>query len=159
VDRPGVPAFPAAPPFAVRARLLSPLGSGGTLHEVDGLLVVDEDGRLAHIGPAADAPAALLDAADDLRPFVVLPGMVDLHAHLPQLPNAGLGAGLDLLAWLDRYIFPLERAFDASTAERVAPLAWRAFAAAGTTTALVYGVSTRRSGPPRRTASGPSSAR
>ncbi|MGH2475704.1 MAG: amidohydrolase family protein, partial [Candidatus Limnocylindrales bacterium] len=64
---------------------------------------------------------------------------VDLHAHLPQLPNAGLGAGLDLLTWLDRYIFPLERAFDAATAERVAPLAWRAFAAVGTTTALVYG--------------------
>ena len=39
--------------------------------------------------------------------------MVDLHAHLPQLPNAGLGAGLDLLTWLERYIFPLERGFDA----------------------------------------------
>ena len=65
--------------------------------------------------------------------------MVDLHAHLPQLPNAGLGAGLDLLTWLDRYIFPLERAFNVPTAERLAPAAWRAFAAAGTTTALVYG--------------------
>ena len=40
------------------------------------------------------------------------PGLVDLHAHLPQLPNAGLGSGLDLLTWLDRYIFPLERAYD-----------------------------------------------
>ena len=45
----------------------------------------------------------------DLRPWVLMPGMVDLHAHLPQLPNAGLGAGMDLLAWLERYIFPLER--------------------------------------------------
>jgi guanine deaminase len=139
VDRPGVPAFPAAPPFAIRSRLLSPLADGTTLDEPDGLLVVDDAGRIAHLGPAGDAPAELLEAADDLRPWVVLPGMVDLHAHLPQLPNAGLGAGLDLLTWLDRYIFPLERAFDAPTAERVAPLAWRAFAAAGTTTALVYG--------------------
>jgi guanine deaminase len=65
--------------------------------------------------------------------------MVDLHAHLPQFPNAGLGAGMDLLAWLEKYIFPLERGFDVPTAERVAPAAWRAFAAAGTTTALVYG--------------------
>ena len=65
--------------------------------------------------------------------------MVDLHAHLPQLPNAGLGAGLDLLTWLERYIFPLERAFDAAAAERLAPAAWRAFAGAGTTTAMVYG--------------------
>ena len=36
----------------------------------------------------------------DLRPLLVLPGMVDLHVHLPQLPNAGVGAGLDLLTWL-----------------------------------------------------------
>ena len=65
--------------------------------------------------------------------------MVDLHSHLPQLPNAGLGAGLDLLAWLDRYIYPLERGFDEAAAERLAPIAWRAYAAAGTTTALVFG--------------------
>jgi guanine deaminase len=64
--------------------------------------------------------------------------MVDLHAHLPQLPNAGLGSGLDLLTWLDRYIFPLERAYDRSVAERQAPAAWRAFAAAGTTTVVAY---------------------
>jgi guanine deaminase len=65
--------------------------------------------------------------------------MVDTHAHLPQIPHAGLGAGLDLLSWLERYIFPLERGFDTATAERVAPAAWRAFAAAGTTTVMVYG--------------------
>jgi len=132
--------LPSAAPFAIRARLLSPLADGHTLHEPDGLVVVDAGGRLTYVGAAADAPdGSALDGALDLRPWVVMPGMVDLHAHLPQLPNAGLGAGLDLLTWLDRYIFPLERAFDAATAERVAPLAWRAFAAAGTTTALVYG--------------------
>jgi len=65
--------------------------------------------------------------------------MVDLHAHLPQLPNAGLGAGLPLLPWLERYIFPLERDFDEAAAERLAPLACAAFAGAGTTTAVVYG--------------------
>src|SRR6185369_10702148 len=89
-----------------------------------------------------DAAAAkgARDRAIDLRPLVMLPGMVDLHAHLPQLPNAGLGAGLDLLTWLDRYIFPLERRFDdAADAEELAPAAFRAFAAAGTTTLLAYG--------------------
>lgn len=133
--------LPGSPPFALRGRLLSPLDDGGTLHEVDGLLVVDGAGRLTYAGPATGpgAPAAARDVATDVRPWVLLPGMVDLHAHLPQLPNAGLGAGLDLLTWLERYIFPLERAFDEATAERVAPLAWAAFAAAGTTTALVYG--------------------
>ena len=130
--------LPASPPFTLHARLLTPLADGGTRFEADGLLAVDEGGRITFAGSASERPEAAASAVD-LRPWVVMPGMVDLHAHLPQLPNAGLGAGMDLLAWLERYIFPLERAFDVPTAERVAPAAWRAFAAAGTTTALVYG--------------------
>ncbi len=130
--------LPQAPPFVLRARLLTPLDAGGSRHESDGLIVMDAAGRIAFAGPASERPDEAARAVD-LRPFVLLPGMVDTHAHLPQLPNAGLGAGLDLLTWLDRYIFPLERGFDATEAARLAPLAWRAFAAAGTTTALVYG--------------------
>ena len=130
--------LPATPPFVLRGRLLTPLGGGGTRFERDGLLAVDAGGRITFAGAAGER-ADLIEGALDVRPWVLLPGMVDLHAHLPQLPNAGLGAGMDLLAWLERYIFPLERAFDVPTAERVAPAAWRAFAAAGTTTALVYG--------------------
>jgi guanine deaminase len=130
--------LPATPPFALRARLLTPLAAGGSRFEADGLLDVDADGRITFVGPGTERPD-LIERAIDLRPWVVLPGMVDLHAHLPQFPNAGLGAGMDLLAWLEKYIFPLERGFDAPTAERVAPAAWRGFAAAGTTTALVYG--------------------
>ena len=130
--------LPTTPPFVLRGRLLTPLGAGGTSHERDALVEVDAAGRIGHVGPTAERPE-LIDRAVDLRPWVLLPGMVDLHAHLPQLPNAGLGAGMDLLSWLERYIFPLELDFDAPMAERVAPAAWRAFAAAGTTTALVYG--------------------
>ena len=129
-------AIPAEPPFALRARLLSPLADGGVLDEPDGVLQVDAGGRLTRVSRWVDedAPAAVVD----LRPFVLMPGMVDLHAHLPQIPNAGLGSGLDLLTWLDRYIFPLERAYDRSIAERQAPAAFRAFAAAGTTTVVAY---------------------
>ncbi|MFL5679701.1 MAG: amidohydrolase family protein, partial [Chloroflexota bacterium] len=132
-------ALPDKPPFVLRARLLTPLAAGGTRHDPDALISVDAGGRIASVSAAADRPDDAA-AAIDIRPWVVLPGMVDLHAHLPQLPNAGLGAGLDLLTWLDRYIFPLERDFDdAAAAERLAPAAFRAFAAAGTTTALLYG--------------------
>ena len=130
--------LPATPPFVLRGRLLTPLSAGGTRHEPDALLAVDAAGRITFAGPASERPE-LADESIDLRPWVLMPGMVDLHAHLPQLPNAGLGAGMDLLAWLDRYIFPLERGFDVPTAEHVAPAAWRSFVAAGTTTALVYG--------------------
>ena len=131
--------LPGTPPFVLRARLLTPLAAGGYRHEPDALLEVDADGRIASIEPASSGSEQALEGAIDVRPWVVLPGMVDLHAHLPQFPNAGLGAGMDLLAWLDKYIFPLERDFDEETAGRVAPAAWRAFAAAGTTTALCYG--------------------
>ncbi len=136
--------LPARAPFVLRARILTPVAAGGTVYEHDGRLVVDAHGRIAEVGPwtgelvvrGEDGSAA---AVVDLRPLVLLPGLVDLHVHLPQLPNAGVGAGLDLLTWLRDYTFPLERAFDQAAAERLAPLAFRAFAAAGTTTALVYG--------------------
>ncbi len=133
------PVLPERPPFAIRARVVTPLGAGGFFHEPDALVAVDERGRLSHVGAADSAPPELLAAAIDVRPWVVLPGMVDLHAHLPQLPNAGLGAGLDLLTWLRGYVFPLERAYSAEQAAIEAPAAWRAFASVGTTTALVYG--------------------
>src|SRR6185436_6782565 len=129
------------PPFALRARVLTPLAAGGITDQPDGLIEVDSAGRIAWVGNAADRPAAT-DGPEpiDLRPLVLLPGLVDLHAHLPQLPNAGFGFGLDLLTWLERYIFPLERRWeDPEVAAKLTASAFRSFAAAGTTTLLAYG--------------------
>jgi guanine deaminase len=132
------PALPERPPFALRGRVLTPLDDGGTAFHVDGVVEVDAGGRIAWVGPATDRAGNATIV--DLRPLVLMPGLVDLHAHLPQLPNAGLGAGLDLLTWLRRYIFPLEQRFaDAGDAAALAPAAFRAFAAVGTTTVLAYG--------------------
>ena len=131
------PALPAAPPFVLRAALLTSLRAGGLRYERDARIEVDERGA---VGAVSAWPAeAETGIALDLRPWLVMPGLVDLHAHLPQLPNAGVGAGLDLLTWLERYIFPLERNFDVATAELIAPAAFRAFARAGTTTVVAYG--------------------
>ena len=144
-------ALPIRPPFAIRARLLTPLAAGGTRYEPDALVEVDANGRIAAVSAFADrdrhsnAPAsgAPMGGAPstpvDLRPLLLLPGMVDLHAHLPQYPNVGLGAGIGLLPWLERYIFPLERDFDEAAAERLAPAFLRAMTAAGTTTTVLYG--------------------
>jgi guanine deaminase len=133
------PVVPERPPFVLRARLLGPLPDGRTLHETDGIVEVDAAGRIAWAGQAAAWSGE--GTALDLRPWVVLPGMIDLHAHLPQLPNAGVGFALDLLTWLDRLTFPTERSWsDPSVPERLAPAICRAFARAGTTTVLAYGV-------------------
>ena len=138
--------LPERPPFAIRGRILTPLAAGGTRHEPDGVLEVDEDGRISAVtefgewGRRARAPADRPRSTPvDLRPWVVLPGMVDLHAHLPQYPNAGLGAGSGLLPWLEPYVLPLERGFDEAAADALAPAVFRAMAAAGTTTAVVHG--------------------
>jgi guanine deaminase len=129
--------LPDRPPFTLRARVLTPLPGGTTRWEPDGIIDIDADGHIIHVGPAQDWKSA--DAATDVRPLVVMPGLIDTHVHIPQIPAAGLGAGMDLLAWLDRYVFPLERDFDVPTAERLAPQAYRAMAAAGTTTFAGYG--------------------
>ena len=119
---------------------MTSLAAGGTHHEPDGLLVVDEAGRIVSVGAAADASPDVVATAIDLRPWVLLPGMVDTHAHLPQLPNAGLGFALDLLTWLDRVTFPTEQSWsDPAVTERLAPAIFEAFAAAGTTTVMGYG--------------------
>ena len=133
--------LPDGPPFTLRARLLTPLPDGSTRWEPDGVVVVDGDGRMAFVGAAATWTGRheVLDEALDLRPLVLMPGLIDTHVHLPQVPAGGLGAGMDLLAWLARYVFPLERDFDVATAERLAPLVYRAMAAVGTTTFAGYG--------------------
>ena len=133
--------LPSAPPFVVRARVVSPLAGGGTLDLADGFIEIDAAGRIAAVRQIADRPGGASADAVDLRPWVVMPGMVDLHAHLPQVPNVGLGYALPLLDWLDRLTFPTERSWaDPAVAERLAPAIFRAFAAVGTTTVLAYGV-------------------
>jgi guanine deaminase len=136
--------LPTRPPFAIRARILTPIARGGSRYEPDGLLVVDSHGLILAVEPWSPEAVAEVRGREstpvfDLRPMLLTPGLVDLHMHLPQFPSAGLGAGLDLLTWLERHIFPLERNFDAQTAAVLAPRVFRALAAAGTTTVLAYG--------------------
>ena len=128
--------LPVEPPFALRARLLTPLSGGGVRYESDALVEVAADGTVARVEPWSD-PSPGLPVAD-LRPMVLMPGLVDLHVHLPQVPAAGLGAGLELLDWLERHIFARERAFRAPVAETQVPQVLAAMAAVGTTSILAY---------------------
>jgi guanine deaminase len=133
--------LPEAPPFLLRGRVITPLPGGAIRDVADAIVAVDGAGRIASVRAAEEASGAERASAIDLRPMVLLPGLVDLHAHLPQVPNAGLGYALPLLDWLERLTFPTERAWgDPAVAERLLPAILRSFAAAGTTTVLAYGV-------------------
>lgn len=75
----------------------------------------------------------------DLSGGLVLPGFVDTHVHFPQVRVIG-GLGLPLLDWLDRCALPEEvRMSDPAYAGGVAHDFVRGLAAAGTTSALVFG--------------------
>lgn len=67
------------------------------------------------------------------------PGMVDTHTHAPQYPNNGLGAELQLLDWLDKYTFPLEKKYtDDKLARRAYTAVVQRTLNAGTTTSCYY---------------------
>ena len=114
-------------------------GAEALAAEEDGGLVV-RDGVIAARGSYAEVRAAHPDEDPvDLRPGLLLPGLVDTHVHYPQI-RAIAGLGLPLLEWLDRCALPEEsRLADEGYAEAVAAEFLAALAAAGTTTALVFG--------------------
>ena len=70
--------------------------------------VVDvEDGTIAWVGPAADAPPAG-DAAVTRLPGVLTPGLVNTHSHAPMVLFRGQGEGLPLDRWLREVMWPRE---------------------------------------------------
>jgi 5-methylthioadenosine/S-adenosylhomocysteine deaminase len=72
----------------------------------DAVIDIDADGRISHVGPAATAPeppAVVRDCAG-----ILLPGLVNAHAHSPMTLLRGLGGDLPLLRWLREVIWPAE---------------------------------------------------
>jgi guanine deaminase len=76
--------------------------------------------------------------AVDVRPLLLLPGLVDAHVHLPQIAIAGVGFGIRIMDWLPQVMHPVERGFDEQASRRLSPRYFREFARAGTTTACIY---------------------
>ena len=123
-----------------RAHLLSPDASLRLQGIPDGGMLVDGAGRIAEAGPfEAVAAARPQEPVQDLRPCWILPGLLDLHSHLPQYEAVAMD-GEELLPWLKAHIFPAEIKF---ADPEWAALAARAYfgdqLALGTTTTVVYG--------------------
>lgn len=127
-----------------RAELLSvphdprTAGAEAVVHHPDGLLVV-EDGIVVAMGDYADlAPRfpglALLSYPNKL----LIPGFVDTHVHYAQTDRIA-AHGHQLLEWLDRHIYPVEKPFaDPGHARSAAAFFLTELLRNGTTTALVF---------------------
>jgi cytosine/adenosine deaminase-related metal-dependent hydrolase len=83
--------LPSSPPFTLRARMLTPLDAGGSRYLDDARVDVDDRGHISVAAAWTQPPSA--GAVVDVRPWVVTPGLIDLHVHLPQVPVAGCGSG------------------------------------------------------------------
>jgi 5-methylthioadenosine/S-adenosylhomocysteine deaminase len=71
----------------------------------DAVVDIEEDGRIGFVGPAAEAPG---DAVITELSGILLPGLVNTHAHTPMTVLRGMGGDLPLLRWLQEVIWPAE---------------------------------------------------
>jgi len=98
-------------PFALRGALASAQAHAPFLFEPDGILEVDGAGLIRWVGPASAYRGAV--PVTDVRPMWILPGMIDLHGHLPQFPMAGMNDyGREVMPWIVEVMSPTERRFD-----------------------------------------------
>ncbi len=72
----------------------------------DALVDVDDAGRIVHVGPTVDAPAAPGPVL--ALTGILMPGLVNTHAHTAMTGLRGLGGDLPLMRWLTEVIWPAE---------------------------------------------------
>jgi guanine deaminase len=119
--------------------LISPIDAESYLDMRRGAIAVDQSGTIREVGPVDQvcpswSGASFYDFGDRL----ILPGMIDLHIHLPQFTQIGK-SGQTLLSWLERYIFPAEARFaDTDHAGKIARWFFTELARNGTTLANVF---------------------
>ncbi|MEU4673879.1 amidohydrolase [Amycolatopsis sp. NPDC023774] len=72
----------------------------------DAVVDVDDSGRIAFVGPVAEAPECIGEVTR--LGGILLPGLVNTHAHSPMTLLRGMGGDLPLLRWLREIIWPTE---------------------------------------------------
>ncbi len=133
-------AAPSTPLIGIRGWLIDAPAPGGQLRSwPDGALVL-EGANIAEIGDFQT-----LSKKPRWHPIrwihgprvVVFPGLIDIHAHVPQYAGVARGTS-ELLPWLRQTIFPLEREFTGPRGRREGAAFISEIARHGTTTAMLY---------------------
>lgn len=133
--------------FALQADTFHAPVKGQFAFHPDFLLLINTDGDIAATYTSdhphyADVRQALV-AQDKLKVLekgqYLMPGLVDLHCHAPQWPQAGKGLDLPLYDWLQNYTFPLENRYqDLAFAAQIYQDVTRTLLANGTTSAVYF---------------------
>lgn len=112
------------------------------------LIEVNEDGVIANVtAPENENYADIKQKSIETGRLVelaegqyLLPGMVDLHVHAPQWPQAGNALHMPLYDWLQEKTFPLEAKYaDLAFAEKSYTSLVETLIGNGTTTTLYFG--------------------
>ena len=88
------------------------IGERAFVHLDDGVLLID-NGVVVEAGLASRLLPGIADDIQivDRRGKLIVPGFVDTHVHFPQV-DVIASHGEQLLDWLERFTFPVERGFD-----------------------------------------------
>jgi guanine deaminase len=122
----------------LRATLVTARTDGSFLFEKDGILEVEATGKIGYVGAAGAYRGAT--PVTDVRPLWLMPGMIDLHGHLPQFPMTGMNDyGREIMPWIVDVMSPTERKFDGARSRQRSLEYLSLLAASGTTTPVLYG--------------------
>ncbi|NLS11965.1 guanine deaminase [Vibrio sp. SM6] len=133
--------------FAILADTFHAPTKGSFEFHSDWLILVDRNGDIAatvdknqpHYGDWLAAIAAQNKLRTVEKGHYLLPGLVDLHCHAPQWPQAGKGLDLPLYEWLQNYTFPLENRYrDNAFADDIYADVVSTLLANGTTSAVYF---------------------
>lgn len=104
-----------------------------------GALVVARDGKIVAVGEWSEIQHTYRQSlVIDCGKRLILPGLIDLHIHLPQFAQIGK-TGQTLLTWLQQYIFPAEAKFKSvEHATKIANWFFNELLLNGTTLAVVF---------------------
>ena len=94
-------------PFAIQGDICWSKSAGALETMPDSFLVCTDEGKSAGVFAQLPPQYAALPVCD-YRGRLVIPGLVDLHAHAPQFAFRGMGLDLELLDWLSLHAFPEE---------------------------------------------------
>lgn len=92
-------------PLRLRAPIVLPCDPACSVLR-DAVVDVGADGRITYCGPFAEAPAT--PAPVRSLPGILLPGLVNAHAHSAMTVLRGMGGDLPLMRWLREIIWPAE---------------------------------------------------